>query len=514
MLEPDAGPPRCPGDALLQHTFSTGPYGTDRHDVADDVTVDLFDGTTFTLSEHWTGCDSYVFLPDTLTVSATDATSLWDFSADIAELVAASPDNVHYFFVSRRSNDTTAEVNINAMAERVTDVIDGLDTEDAAHWGERLHVVATRAGALDNWLAGVLQSGVGIGGFAIDRQQTIRGVGSLADVTRYTGAAGWPWNDNLAYAAHEPRRYNYEAARQERLDAEEATVVTLWSGDVLAEFADTTVTLPTAAEMAAFDTLEIDVTMRCPDFGSIEFSNCGAWDYIASFFVYDDVAAAWIELGRYITSYHREGRLTVDATPMLVHLLAGGSRTFRWSFAPTWNTQPTATWLDLRFTNGGKGYAPAEGTFLWTGGPFNSAYNTIHAPVDVAIPGDAARVELWAIITGHGGATSNCAEFCNHQHEFTVNGNVYLHDHPAIGNDQGCVEEIQNGAVPNQWGTWWFGRGGWCPGQQVEPFVADVTGDVTPGATATLGYRGLFFGTDPPDDSGDIAMVSYLVVYR
>jgi hypothetical protein len=68
--------------------------------------------------------------------------------------------------------------------------------------------------------------------------------------------------------------------------------------------------------------------------------------------------------------------------------------------------------------------------------------------------------------------------------------------------------------VPNQPGTWWFGRGGWCPGQQVEPWVVDVTTDVTPGQMAQITYRGLFNGATPPDASGNIVMTSYLVVYR
>ena len=41
-----------------------------------------------------------------------------------------------------------------------------------------------------------------------------------------------------------------------------------------------------------------------------------------------------------------------------------------------------------------------------------------------------------------------------------------------------------------------------------------VTASVTPGQTATLSYRGLRGGSDPPDDSGDIVLSSYLVIER
>ena len=77
-----------------------------------------------------------------------------------------------------------------------------------------------------------------------------------------------------------------------------------------------------------------------------------------------------------------------------------------------------------------------------------------------------------------------------------------------------CLEQIPAGAVPNQSGTWWTGRGGWCPGMQVDPFVVDVTAEVTAGQNATVSYRGLYNGGDIPGNSGNIHMSSYLVVYK
>lgn len=68
--------------------------------------------------------------------------------------------------------------------------------------------------------------------------------------------------------------------------------------------------------------------------------------------------------------------------------------------------------------------------------------------------------------------------------------------------------------MPDQAGTWFFGRGGWCPGRHVDPWVVDLTQVVAPGGTATVSYRGLLGGTTPPDGSGNIDMASWLVVYR
>ena len=43
--------------------------------------------------------------------------------------------------------------------------------------------------------------------------------------------------------------------------------------------------------------------------------------------------------------------------------------------------------------------------------------------------------------------------------------------------------------MPNQYGTWWYGRGGWCPGKQVPVDLHDVTALVTPGQEARIAYR-------------------------
>jgi len=291
------------------------------------------------------------------------------------------------------------------------------------------------------------------------------------------------------------------------------TIVTAWDDVVLQEYEDGEVVFPDAAAMETFDTLEIDLTAFCPNEFLLEQSNCGAWDYLAHIYVRDEADEHWIELARFITTYHRAGRYVVDATPALAHLASGGERTIRYSFAPAWNVQPTWTKLDFRFSNRGKGHRPVAAHPLFTGGSFNGSYND-REPVEVDIPPTAAKVELWALITGHGAATGQCAEFCDHQHTFTVNGNAHLRDHPAIGNSEGCSETISTGTVPNQGGTWWTGRGGWCPGRQVDPFVVNVTSEVEVGEAATVTYNATWAGNPPPADGGNIVLNSWLVLYE
>ncbi len=127
-----------------------------------------------------------------------------------------------------------------------------------------------------------------------------------------------------------------------------------------------------------------------------------------------------------------------------------------------------------------------------------------------------------AVISGHGfGAdTANCAEFCNHTHHFVVNGVEHIKAHPEAGTDEGCVDQVAVGTTPNQFGTWFFGRGGWCPGLDIPPWVVDVTADVTPGETASIAYQGLLDGEPyDPDLTGGtfyprIDMVSWLAIYE
>jgi hypothetical protein len=496
-----AVPSFCEENGWTENAFdAAGPYGVHRHELADDFTVVHHDGTEWDFEDEWTGCESYLFVPDF-------DSSIW--AADVDELLERSPANAHYFFVTLKSGDTAAE-NLAAMQQHIDEVLAEMSGADEAWWRPRLHVVADGSG----WLYDVFD-GIGEEGWAIDREQRIRGIGSFSDVERYNGSSGWPYDPNLAYVAYEAHYFDAEAARAARMAAvAEPTIVPLWTGEVISQYADMTVELPSAAEMAAFDTFEIDVDMRCPDPESPEFNNCGAWDYLANFYVQD--GEEWIELGRMITTYHREARWVVDVTPMMAHLLDGGTRTFRWSWAPEWNVQPTETRLSLRFSNQGKGYAPRKATLVATGGGFSSTYNDGRVPAEVPVSASATHVELWALITGHGMETNNCAEFCNHQHEFTVGSSTYLQEYPIASDDTGCRDQgIPNQMTPNQWGTWWYGRGGWCPGQPVVPFAVDVTADVSAGSTATVGYRGLYREDDtPPDGSGNILMNAWLVEYE
>jgi hypothetical protein len=476
--------------------------GTHRHEVAGDAVIPLVDGE-IRLSETWTGCGPHGFLVGDLSRSETEAASVW--KRDVPALLAASPPDSHWWFVSRGDR-------ASAQREEIVKRLDDLPEATQAAWAGRLHVIDKPADKLDGWLGEVL-AGVGVGGFTLDTAQRLRGMGSLADVTRET-RGDWPWENNLAYAAHDLQWLVEDVRREQEwaAQAEGATDVAVWTGEVLAGFAEADVTLPDASTMLGFDTLELEVDLRCPDATRAEAGNCGAWDYLASLQRID--GAEPVELARFITPYHREARWRVDITPMLPHLLDGGGMRLRWDFAPEWNTQPTETRLTLRLADRGRGERPRTATRVGTGGPFNTSYNADRGTIDAEIGPSTARTELYAVISGHGAATDSCAEFCDHRHTWTIGSSAYEASFPEAATQDGCLGQIGKQMTPNQWGTWWFGRGGWCPGQPVHTWRWDVTNDVSPGSVAGVAYAASLSGRPPPDDAGDVNVAAWLVTYE
>ena len=104
---------------------------------------------------------------------------------------------------------------------------------------------------------------------------------------------------------------------------------------------------------------------------------------------------------------------------------------------------------------------PFSAKKLWDGGSLNSDYASKHPPATLDIPADTKKVELYALVTGHGSESGQCAEFCNHTHHWKLNGGTeHALDFPMAQSIDGCQKRVNEGVVPNQFGTWYFGRGG------------------------------------------------------
>ena len=519
--EPDAGAPADAGPAeptfcelqgLSERAFdATAPTAFQRRQPAGDFTVSLPFDETFTLSERWTGCESYIFLPHDLPLSQSNPASL--FTTDLAQLIENSPRNVHYFFVARGRVDAVASNAIRTLKSNIETLLETMSDEDYDHWMDHLHVVRGGTNDIDGLVGSMFSSAVGARGWAIDRFQRIRGIGGLADVNARTNAEGWPWETRLFSAGWEAQYFNFEATRQERLDAETVTEIQVFDGSVQEQYTDGTLVLPDAATMAGFDTMEFDILMECPDRDQAEFGNCGAWDYLGHVWLRDAADENWLEMGRIITTYHRESRWIMDASWALAWLQDGGERTIRYEWAPSWNKQPTGITLSVRLSNRGKGVAARELVQIFSGGALNSSYNQ-REPATATVPANATQTKLVVVTTGHGMDTQNCAEFCAHSHHFTLGETTFDQEFPIVGDQSGCAKTVPEGTVPNQGGTWWFGRAGWCPGREVVPYIQDLTNLVTPGQEATLSYEAKISGRPPFDDAGNVNLRAYLVYYR
>ncbi len=225
---------------------------------------------------------------------------------------------------------------------------------------------------------------------------------------------------------------------------------------------------------------------------------------------YGDLACACdTEIGRWITTYHREGRWWYDVSPYLPLVAHGGEQTFRFD-----TTGPYELEGSLRFSDQGKDTRPDEVAYLHSGGTINESYNENHPPVTVDVPADATSVSLAVVVSGHGMADpGNCAEFCDIDHEFTIGGETFNFDSEEAGGARDCMEQVSDGTVPNQYGTWWYGRSNWCPGKEVKTEVVDITHLVTPGEPAEVAYQAWFEGADYTG-SATIRMHSWMVFGR
>lgn len=498
--------PACEGPEPKGAPFAEGPYGYGSRELADDFTVPTTDGD-WSFKEHWTGCDSFIFV--NYAEGYEYAEGLWTTNPD--KLFQKSPANVHYFFMSFANDDATVLSDVEKIKAKVEASLAKLTPEEQMAWQGRFHFVTKGAFDLDNWIGDKLNA-KGEFAFAIDRFQRVRQVGLLLAPTSGSQLG------KLEYVAHEAQYFNFEWTREQALAAEKnPTIIEVLKQETA--MYDVDVALPDAEAMKGFDTMEIDLTLACTDHLD---ENCGEWDYIANLFLCDKVDPTMCptEVGRWITTYHREGRWVTDVSPLLAFIKDGGTRRFHLNPANAYVVD-----MSFRFLNKGKGSTPDEATYLYSGAGFNQTYNDNFMPVTFDVPADVKKVEIAAFITGHGWGVEadNCAEFCNHDHHFTVNGTDHVKDHPMAGTSDGCMKQIPDGSVPNQFGTWPLGRGGWCPGLDVKPWVVDVTSDVTIGGTNTLTYKGLFKGMTyvpkpgNPNSGGfgaNITMTSWLIYSR
>ena len=503
----DTGPPdtfSCAALGLSEVEFTDTTDDDALYATAADFTVDTLRGE-WNLKTEWTGCDATLIIQDKPSQTSGWPIPLWD--RDVEDLIGRLPENTRLMFISNLSDKDDRKEALVALKELVDEALDELPQADQDSFYHRIHYITDWSKGLDGWLGDIMTSpGWGVG---IDRFQRVRYIGSYADPGRFDGSQNW-FAPNLSMAANEAIYYNFEAERQQELEADDATVIEIFDGMAFSGTERRDVTLPTPAALADFDTMKLDLYLGCD--GDGEFGTCPAWDYIVTLYLCDagDPETCTTEFGRWITTYHREGRWVHDISGLLPLIADGGLRRFSFYTQQRYNVK-----MDLRLSNAGRSKAPAQSVFLFSGGSFGPTYNDKYDPVLVAIPADATKVELATMITGHGGADpGNCAEFCDTTHHFSVNGNEQVLNFPEAGTRWDCQDKVDQGTVPNQYGTWWFGRSGWCPGKEVPLVMTDVTADVTPGQDATFEYSGFYNDEPYPSGGASIVMSSWVVISK
>jgi len=390
------------------------------------------------------------------------------------------------------------------------------------HWNSHLHFIPQKTSSLNNWLEQALAGEDALG---IDRFQRIRETGYFGNPANFTGTY-------IHYLAHEAVYFNYEfeTLYEPEQDYDELVVFDRdhYTGGWAATISQNVV-FPSDEELENYSRMSIELLRGCPD-SNMNYSDAGCDDYdrIAHMYICDSDGSNCYEAARWITPFDRQPHHLTDISPFLALLRPGGEKVVKFQESGWPNSLIT---LKFRFYNDGPSeYSAQEIIPIWNGTVgFNPDYGDNRPPTVFNIPSNAEKVEFVSYITGHGwGCDSyNCAEFCNSNHIFTLNGGTheFNKDHPNASSSNYCMslDAIAEGTIPNQYGTWGYGRAGWCPGQDVAPHIIDITNQVSIGEENIIDYDACrVSGTNcytPPTCPGngcycaEIAMSSYIIIY-
>ena len=465
---------------------------------------------------HWNGEESYIFIH--YQPSASYSSALWASNTK-EQLLSDSPTNVHYFFISSRAQAANDIENIKAQFDVILSTMSPLEQ---AHWSTHLHFIPERSLEMDNWLADALNGKKAI---AIDSFQKIREIGYLGLPTSFTGTY-------IHYLTHEAEylKYELEVFSDTGMPYDEITVFdrTHYTGGWAASISQA-ITLPSEAVLSQYEKFEVELLRGCPD-SNMNYSDAGCDDYdrIARMYICEEDGSNCMEIARWITPFDRQPRSLTDITTFIAGLRPGGNKIIKFQESGWPNSLLT---LKLRLYDlEDNSSNPKEIIPIWNGTvQFNPSYDDNRPPTAFIIPENATKVEFVAYLTGHGWGSAgcfNCAEFCNSKHMFEVNGGVFEFEraHPNASDNNYCMElaTIAQGVVPNQYGTWGYGRAGWCPGQDVDPYITDITDVISLGEENIIDYTACRVSGNacvtPPTCGGDgycpeIAFASYIIIH-
>jgi len=516
---------------VVQHILGSSLISGDafnQGDINNDSIIDILDilaiinqildpqDPLWNFESQWTGSDSYILVQ--YDPSVPSSTALWSSNTK-EDLLNNSPMNVHYFFISNRSQ---YETDIEYIKTSFDEVLSTFSNEMQAHWKDHLHFVNARVSEMDNWLDDALSGEYAI---SIDCFQRIREVGYLGNPATFSGTY-------LSYLAHEAHYFNYELEVFNSSNETAFDEIVIFNEDIYtggwAATISQEVEVPTDLELDNYSKMEVELLRGCPDSnGEYSDAGCDEYDRIAHLYLCELDGSDCKEIARWITPFGRQPHHLTDITPFISSLRPGGTKLFKFQESGWPNSLIT---LKLRLHNGTPdGASPREIIPIWNGTvQFNPNYDDNRPPQVFLVPENAEKVEFVAYITGHGWGSAgcyNCCEFCNSKHIFSVNGGVYefYRDHPNASSSNYCMQTttIAQGVIPNQGGTWGYGRAGWCPGMDVHPYITEITDFVNLGEENVIDYSACRVNGNscvtPPTCNGDgycpeVAFSSYIII--
>ena len=523
------------GCAIIQKSidWNLGPYQSNAFGTAGDFTISTTSGS-YSFSSSWTGEHTYLFIFNYK--SSSYMSSLWN--QDVGQLLENTPSNTIIIF---GSFDSDYSSDISSMENRVQNWLSSQNQETRDSWNGRILYMNQRASTSGGSLGDIINEWSTFY-YGIDRFQRWRQIGNLLD---------WSQGNSCCYRFHyianEPQMWNSEFTTQLRPQDPGITTVDVWKGERHRggwDYSSTggyhsymNATLPEPIMMERFDTLEVHHEHRCTDRrdrygiddngdGSTDrYSGCHEWDRLQKFSLCANTTSnsCGTEVVRYITTYGREGQWTSDISPYLFMFLDGGDQRFRYSGAEGGNLVIT-----LMFSSWDEDDSrPVRGelAFNINNVKFNSNYNneSTHNRRHNVDSNTWHSVSIVAAITGHGFGNdpNNCAEFCNHEHRYSMNGYDITEDHPMTQNSssntdqEGCQKTTDQGTVANQLGSWPYGRAGWCAGLDVKLWIYDISHWINPTGTNELLYQGLFNGAQYQETSNNPYIVGTVwIVYE
>ena len=501
-------------------------------DIADIINISkiiLGGDALWNFEYQWNGEETYIFI----TIGIPTSLSLW-YSTSLESLLLNSPSNVHYFFISDRSTYSDDIIN---KKEEVDEILSNLSYEEQEHWKKYLHFVPNKCDTHDESFVEAICYKRST---AIDRFQKWREIGYLGNPATFSGTY-------IDYLSHEAIYFNYEWETIFEPDQNYDEIVVFEKEHYTGGWASTIsrlVDFPASNQLNNYSEMSVELLRGCPD-ENMNYSDDGCDDYdrLAHMYIcqgqcfevinYDfdqdyciDNGYSWNEesnlcyetnflddinqedcpqefwdfnrecdeISRWVTPFDRQPHHLTYISPFLALVQPGGTKMIKFQESGWPNSLLT---LKIRlYENSDEAVNPKQYQHLWKGTvQFNPDYNENRPPIVFEVPDNAEKVEFVSYITGHGWGCAgcyNCAEFCNSRHIFTINGGTieFQKDHESAGNNDYCMEleTIAQGVIPNQYGTWGYGRAGWCPGMDVSPYTVDITNFVNIGEENVIDY--------------------------